>query len=176
MSEHSLTRQAMEAALRALEQQVQEEQAGTINSWLCPHFESCDPEGRIYTCSFALRKEYANPGGTLHGGLVGVIFDTAMGHLSALYAGGMTPTVTMNISYLRPVPVDGPVLVRSRLDKPGPRPADPPYPPPVHAAPQQNTTRSAAAHTSRHRERHGERAPSPCHPHAAHRFGGPPRD
>ena len=119
MSEHSLTRQAMEAALRALEQQVQEEQAGTINSWLCPHFESCDPEGRIYTCSFALRKEYANPGGTLHGGLVGVIFDTAMGHLSALYAGGMTPTVTMNISYLRPVPVDGPVLVRSRLDKPG---------------------------------------------------------
>lgn len=87
MSEHSLTRQAMEAALRALEQQVQEEQAGTINSWLCPHFESCDPEGRIYTCSFALRKEYANPGGTLHGGLVGVIFDTAMGHLSALYAG-----------------------------------------------------------------------------------------
>lgn len=87
----------MEAALRALEQQVQEEQAGTINSWLCPHFESCDPEGRIYTCSFALRKEYANPGGTLHGGLVGVIFDTAMGHLSALYAGGMTPTVTMNI-------------------------------------------------------------------------------
>lgn len=48
-----------------------------------------------------------------------MIFDTAMGHLSALYAGGMTPTVTMNISYLRPVPVDGPVLVRSRLDKPG---------------------------------------------------------
>ena len=66
----------METALRALEQQMQEEQAGTINSWLCPHFESCDPEGRIYTCSFALRKEYANPGGTLHGGLVGVIYDS----------------------------------------------------------------------------------------------------
>ena len=49
MSEHSLTRQAMEAALRALEQQVLEEHAGTINSWLCPHFESCNPEARIYT-------------------------------------------------------------------------------------------------------------------------------
>ena len=119
MSEHSLTRQAMEAALRALEQQVLEEHAGTINSWLCPHFESCNPEARIYTCSFALRKEYANPGGALHGGMVGVIFDTAMGHLSSFYAGGMTPTITMNISDLRPVPVDGPVLVRTHMDKPG---------------------------------------------------------
>ena len=45
MSEHSLTRQAMEAALRALEQQVQEEQAGTINSWLCPHLKAVIPKG-----------------------------------------------------------------------------------------------------------------------------------
>ena len=55
----------------------------------------------------------------LHGGLTAVLFDSAMGHLSRFYAGGMTPTISLNLSYLRPVPVDRPIFIRSHMDKPG---------------------------------------------------------
>ena len=110
----------MEAVLPARAKHVREDLAGTINSWLAPVFESCDAESGTYTCSFAMRKEYANPSGVvLHGGLTAVLFDSAMGHLSRFYAGGMTPTISLNLSYLRPVPVDRPIFIRSHMDKPG---------------------------------------------------------
>lgn len=109
----------MEDALRASAKMVREELSGTINGWMPPIFESCDAQSGTYTCSFAMRKEYANPGGELHGGLTGVLFDTAMGHLSHYYSGHMTPTISLNLSYLRPMPVDRPIFIRSHMDKPG---------------------------------------------------------
>lgn len=120
MSDHApLTQQQMEATLRASAEQVATELAGTINGWMPPRFVSCDLESRTYVCFYEMRKEYANPGGTLHGGLTGVIFDTAMGHLAHCYTGHMTPTISMTISYLLPIPVDRPVFVRVHMDKPG---------------------------------------------------------
>lgn len=121
MSTHSnAEQQQMEETLRGSAEMVSTLYAGTINGWLAPHFESCDYAARSYTCSFIMRKEYANPSGiALHGGLTGVLFDTAMGHLATFYSGSMTPTISLNISYLRPVPVDRPVFVRVHMDKPG---------------------------------------------------------
>ena len=121
MSTHSNPeQQRMEEALRGSAEMVSTQFAGTINDWLAPHFESCDDAARSYTCSFIMRKEYANPSGVaLHGGLTGVLFDTAMGHLATFYSGSMTPTISLNISYLLPVPVDRPVFVRVHMDKPG---------------------------------------------------------
>ena len=116
----SQTQQQMEAALRSSAELVATQFKGTINSWMAPHFESCDYTAQSYTCSFSMRKEYANPSGvTLHGGLTGVLFDTAMGHLATFYSTGMTPTISLNIAYLRPIPVDRPILIRSHMDKPG---------------------------------------------------------
>ena len=92
----------------------------SINTWMLPKLESCNLEDKSFVCSFAMKKEFANPSGVvLHGGLSGVVFDTAMGWLSSIYAGCMTPTISMTISYLRPIPITEPVLVRARLDKPG---------------------------------------------------------
>ena len=48
-----------------------------------------------------------------------VVFDPAMGHLARFYCDHMTPTVSLSISYLRPVPVDQPLFVRVHMDKPG---------------------------------------------------------
>lgn len=112
--------QQMEDALRGSAEQVAAQFFGTINSWLAPRFESCDAAAATYTCSFAMRREYANPSGVvLHGGLTAVLFDTAMGHLAHFYSGCMTPTISMNLSYLRSVPVDRPIFIRSHMDKPG---------------------------------------------------------
>lgn len=121
MSTHSnAEQQQMEETLRGNAEMVSTLYAGTINGWLAPHFESCDYAARSYTCSFIMRKEYANPSGVaLHGGLTGVLFDTAMGHLARFYSKCMTPTISMNVSYLRPVPVDRPIFVRAHMDKPG---------------------------------------------------------
>ena len=120
MSESMQDRQKnMEDSLRATSQYVREELSDTINGWMPPIFESCDAQSGTYTCSFAMRREYANPGGALHGGLTGVLFDTAMGHLSHYYSGHMTPTISLNLAYLRPMPVDRPIFIRSHMDKPG---------------------------------------------------------
>ena len=121
MSEEVFTRQQqMEQALRASAKMAAETYAGTINGWMPPRFESCDVESGTYICSFAMRREYANPSGVvLHGGLSGVVFDTAMGHLARFYCGHMTPTISLTINYLRPTPVDRPLYVRVHMDKPG---------------------------------------------------------
>ena len=113
------TQQEMEQTLRAQADMVAHDLAGTINGWMAPHFVSCDFDSGTYICYFETRKEYANPGGTLHGGLTGVIFDTAMGHLAHCCCGHMTPTISMSMSYLLPIPVDRPVYVRVHMDKPG---------------------------------------------------------
>ena len=112
--------QQMEAALRSSAEMVASQYANNINGWLAPHFESCDYAAGTYTCSFSMCKEYANPSGVvLHGGLTGLLFDTAMGHLATFYSAVMTPTISLSVSYLRPIPVDRPVFVCARMDKPG---------------------------------------------------------
>lgn len=119
MPDTTRTQQEMEQALRAQAEMVTHDLAGTINAWMPPHFVECDLKNGSYTCFFELRPEYANPGGALHGGLTSLVFDTAMGHLAHFYSGHMTPTISMSISYLRPIPVDRPVYVRAHMDKPG---------------------------------------------------------
>ena len=112
--------QRMEASLRATTEMVAAQCPVTVNEWMLPHLESCDYAARSCVYSFSMRKEYANPGGVaLHGGLTGVLFDTAMGHLAHFYCNHMTPTISLQISYLRPVPVDRPILIRCHMDKPG---------------------------------------------------------
>lgn len=56
-----------------------------------------------------------NPNHTLHGGMIAAMLDTFMGTLCcALCEGGFTPTVSMNVNYALPVPLDTDVLVRVR--------------------------------------------------------------
>lgn len=89
----------------------------TMCGMMALHFESCDFEERTLTVSMAAEPWMTNPLGVMHGGLVTSALDSAMGSLSSWWAGGArrTPTVTMQTTYIRPVPLTGKVFLRSRL-------------------------------------------------------------
>ena len=84
-------------------------------------YRACSSAEKTLTLSMTPKPWMANPMGVMHGGMVAGVLDTAMGTLSSLAAGGegRTPTVTMSISYLRPVPLDRPLMVRARLKAAG---------------------------------------------------------
>lgn len=98
---------------------VRREYAHSINGAISPNFVSWDAESLTYTCSFEIKPEYANPMGILHGGLTAYMLDTAMGHLCSAYAETLTPTITMNVSYMLPVPIDCPLFIRATLNRMG---------------------------------------------------------
>lgn len=68
-------------------------------------------EGRV-TFTIDARPEYANPLGSLHGGIYATVLDSAMGCAvhSRLGAGVRYGTLEMKINFLRTVPTDGSTL------------------------------------------------------------------
>lgn len=100
-------------------QVVKKNLSHTINGAIAPKFESWDEDTLTYLCSFEIKPEYANPMGVLHGGLTAYMLDTAMGHLSSACAETMTPTITMNVSYLLPIPIDQPLFVQATINRMG---------------------------------------------------------
>jgi uncharacterized protein (TIGR00369 family) len=61
------------------------------------------------TMSLTTRREFANPLGTLHGGICATLLDSAMGCAvhSTLEAGVGYGTLELKVNYIRTVPVDG---------------------------------------------------------------------
>jgi acyl-coenzyme A thioesterase PaaI-like protein len=60
--------------------------------------------------SFSIGGNYAGGGGFVHGGIIAVVLDEAMGKLSRL-ADEKAVTAELSIEYRKPVPVDRPILV-----------------------------------------------------------------
>ena len=67
------------------------------------------------TCSmsteFEVRDWMLNPANTMHGGFIAMCADTALGHLVEVFIGRYTPTVELSVSYLRPVPPTGSIVI-----------------------------------------------------------------
>jgi len=65
-------------------------------------------EGRV-TFRLGARAELGNPLGSLHGGIISTLLDSAMGCAvhSALPAGAGYTTIDLNVTFLRSVPLDG---------------------------------------------------------------------
>jgi uncharacterized protein (TIGR00369 family) len=68
------------------------------------------------TVRFEAREEHLNPAGTLHGGVLATLVDTAMGMAvrSATDEGDVPATSQLTITYLRPG-APGPLLVRAQV-------------------------------------------------------------
>ena len=57
----------------------------------------------------------SNPLGIVHGGVTASLLDTCMGVTCSAQCGrAATPTVTMTVNYVRPVPLDAELRVRTR--------------------------------------------------------------
>ena len=72
-----------------------------------------DEEARLAFCKFKLGLRYQGPPGHAHGGIIATILDEAMGKVNKLRS-VVALTRSMNVQYLRPVPLGKELTVRGR--------------------------------------------------------------
>ena len=93
---------------------------GQFNTMLGTELYSCDFETSTVTLVMDPKPWMGNPMGILHGGVTASVLDMTMGLLCRYCSGGnMTPTVNMNVSYLRSGPLDKRLYIRADLTKRG---------------------------------------------------------
>lgn len=76
----------------------------SFNVFMQNHFESCNFEKKTLLVSFEVTDAMRNPMGVMHGGAVAGALDITMGSLTFYCSGEfITPTISMNVSYERPI-------------------------------------------------------------------------
>ena len=96
--------------------------AATLNGRMEAEFFSFDDEAQEVVLRFPLKDWEVNGLGTLHGGMASTMMDLTMS--IAVYAFSrqtIPPTITMTTNYLRPIPMEGSVLIKARLTSLGKR-------------------------------------------------------
>jgi len=94
--------------------------AGTFNTMLDCHYESCDFEKRRLVLSMQGVHWMANPGDMLHGGVSASVLDMCMGLLCRYCSGGyMTPTIDLTVSFLKPAPYDRKLFIEAEVTRRG---------------------------------------------------------
>ena len=110
----------MERSFRGYFVDAAREFAGQFNTLLGTELWSCDYEKSTVTLAMDPQPWMGNPMGILHGGVTASVLDMTMGLLCRYCSGGyMTPTVNMNVSYLRSGPLDKRLYIRAELVKRG---------------------------------------------------------
>jgi uncharacterized protein (TIGR00369 family) len=71
---------------------------------------SLDEDSRQAICHFRLSRKYTGPPGHSHGGIIATILDEAMGKVNK-FRNVLALTGSMEIKYLRPVPLGQPLTV-----------------------------------------------------------------
>lgn len=110
----------MEQIIRATLMSTQADK-DTMCGMMALEFVSCEESGPALTLALHTKPWMTNPLGVMHGGLVSSAMDTAMGTLSFYATEGKhrTPTVSMETSYIRPVPLECKILIRAHLTSAG---------------------------------------------------------
>ena len=101
---------------------INTEMAATLNSRLKAELVSCDDATQEIVLQFPLQQWQVNGLGTLHGGIVNTMMDLAMSMVVYCFSRqSIPPTISMTTNYLRPVPMEEYVLIRTRLTSLGKR-------------------------------------------------------
>lgn len=108
--------EGMERALQSYFHWMQQEGDGTFNAMLGGEFVSCDFEKKTILIAMETKPWMANPSQIVHGGITASILDFTMGILARYCTTGcMTPTISMNVEYLRPMPLNSRILVEATM-------------------------------------------------------------
>lgn len=101
---------------------INTEMAATLNGRLKAELVSCDDATQELVLQFPLQQWQVNGLGTLHGGIVNTMMDLAMSMVVYCFSRqSIPPTISMTTNYLRPVPMEDYVLIRTRLTSLGKR-------------------------------------------------------
>ncbi len=110
----------MERAFRYYFEESKRKYDGMFNTMMNTRFESCDYASRSLTLSMETLDWMSNPSSILHGGVTAAVLDMTMGLLCRYCSGGrMTPTVSMDVSYLRSAPLHRRLFIRADVTRCG---------------------------------------------------------
>ncbi len=114
------SQEGMERAFEAYFRYAKEHFGGTFNGMLGAELVSCDYEKKTLLVAMDTKDWMTNPSQMVHGGVTASLLDFSMG-LLARYAttGYMTPTISMEVSYLRPAPLNGRLYVEAQVSMAG---------------------------------------------------------
>ena len=114
------SQEGMERAFEAYFRYAKEHFGGTFNGMLGAELVSCDYERKSVLVAMDTKDWMTNPSQMVHGGVTASLLDFSMG-LLARYAttGCMTPTISMEVSYLRPAPLNGRIYVEAQVSMAG---------------------------------------------------------
>ena len=73
------------------------------NLHLCPRLVSCNGPSLSVELEYDTKAWTSNPMGIVHGGVLALMLDNAMGLTCYCIYGHFTPTISMNLTYARPV-------------------------------------------------------------------------
>lgn len=82
------------------------------NLHLCPRLVSCDGPSLSVELEYDTKAWTSNPMGIVHGGVLALMLDNAMGLTCYCIYGHFTPTISMNLTYARPVALNETVRLR----------------------------------------------------------------
>lgn len=110
----------MEQAFKAEISEIYEKQASYVNGMMKPEFAECNFEDKTLTLSFPILEWEKNRVGVMHGGVVGVAFDIAMGFLTRFLADqSFAPTISLETVFIRPISIGETLLVRVKANLAG---------------------------------------------------------
>ncbi|MBQ9092274.1 MAG: PaaI family thioesterase [Anaerotignum sp.] len=87
-----------------------------------PRFVSCDFEKGTLDMAYDVQEWELNPEDVIHGGMISTALDTSMGVLAHYYTHLAAPTVvtvTMNVSFLKPIVLGDTFHIKAQLDSVG---------------------------------------------------------
>lgn len=82
------------------------------NLYHAPRLVRCDGPTLTVELEYDTQSWMANPMGVVHGGILASMLDTSMGITCYAIAQVHTPTISMNIHYARPVPLNQTIRIR----------------------------------------------------------------
>lgn len=116
----NLDRPALERGFAERQKRIRESFPDSINELLLSELVDCEPERGAYTVAFQTTPWMRNPNGVVHGGMLSSMLDNAMGLLlHVLLPDRLLSTVSLEVSFIRPVGVGRTVHARVSLDRVG---------------------------------------------------------
>lgn len=109
----------MESCARNFIEHINDKFEGTFCAMLRPSFAACDFDEKTITLSYPGQSWEKNPLGVMQGGVVAAALDYTVGCLAVTLSGDRPVTVSMQISYLAPTPVEGNIIVKARATRAG---------------------------------------------------------
>ena len=109
----------MEQSIRAFIEKSNTELTDTIIGMLRPSFVECSAEEGSLILAYPAMAWERNPLNVMQGGVVATILDFSIACLAVYYGSDKAVTVSLQTSYLRGCPIDGTLIVKTKITKAG---------------------------------------------------------